>query len=90
MNVKPRSFTLSNFAMGTILGMGFPQAQVHTVHSTSACGKSIPKIAPMAKLHSLLEFALIFISGIFQIGEEKKIAHQIAGCNNLLCVNDAL
>ena len=27
---------MSNFAMGTILGMGFPQAQVHTVHSTSA------------------------------------------------------
>ena len=28
---------MSNFAMGTILGKGFPQAQVHTVHSTSAC-----------------------------------------------------
>ena len=27
---------MSNFAMGTILGKGFPQAQVHTVHSTSA------------------------------------------------------
>ena len=24
--------------MGTILGKGFPQAQVHTVHSTSAEG----------------------------------------------------
>ena len=36
--------------MKTILGKGFPQAQVHTVHSTSACGKPIPKIAPMAKL----------------------------------------
>ena len=52
--------SLSNFAMGAILGMGFPQAQVHTVHSTSAegtsaCGKPIPKIAPMAKLHSLLK-----------------------------------
>ena len=50
----------------------------------------IPKIAPMAKLHSLLAFALIFISGMFQIGEEKKKkitrkTHQI-----LLCVNDAL
>ena len=57
--------------MGAILGMGFPQAQVHTVHSTSA---------------------LIFISGIFQIGEKKitRKTRQIAGCNNLLCVNDAL
>ena len=27
---------MSNFAMGIILGKGFPQAQVHTVHSTSA------------------------------------------------------
>ena len=26
---------MSNFAMGTILGKGFPQAQVHTVHSWS-------------------------------------------------------
>ena len=26
---------LSNFSMGTISGMGFAQAQVHTVHSTS-------------------------------------------------------
>jgi hypothetical protein len=31
---------MSNFAMGTILGKGFPQAQVHTVHSTSAEGPS--------------------------------------------------
>ena len=31
---------MSNFAMGTILGKGFPQAQVHTVHSTSAEGTS--------------------------------------------------
>ena len=40
--------------MGTILGKGFPQALVHTVHSTSAktcaCGKPFPKIVPMAKL----------------------------------------
>ena len=64
---------MSNFAMGAILVMGFPQAKVHTVRvCTSACGKPIPKIAPMAKLHSLLAFVLIFISGIFQIGEEKK------------------
>ena len=27
---------MSNFSMGTISGMGFAQAQVHTVHSTSA------------------------------------------------------
>ena len=25
---------LSDFTMGTILGKGFPQAQVHTVHSS--------------------------------------------------------
>ena len=27
---------MSNFTMGTITGMGFAQAQVHTVHSRSA------------------------------------------------------
>ena len=31
---------MSNFSMGAILGMGFPQAQVHTVRSTSAEGTS--------------------------------------------------
>ena len=31
---------MSNFSMGTISGMGFVQAQVHTVHSTSAEGTS--------------------------------------------------
>ena len=31
---------MSNFSMGTISGMGFAQAQVHTVHSTSAEGTS--------------------------------------------------
>ena len=30
------SKSMSNFTMGTIVGKGFPQAQVHTVHSTSA------------------------------------------------------
>ena len=62
---------MSNFTMGTLLGKGFPQAQVHTVDSmsaegtsainvcTSACGKSFPKIVPMAKLHSLLACAFI-------------------------------
>ena len=32
----PNIFQMSNFAMGTILGKGFAQAQVHTNHSTSA------------------------------------------------------
>ena len=31
---------MSNFTMGTISGMGFAQAQVHTNHSTSAEGTS--------------------------------------------------
>ena len=31
---------MSNFAMGTILGKGFAQAQAHTNHSTSAKGTS--------------------------------------------------
>ena len=40
---------MSNFAMGTILGKGFAQAQV--LLCTSACAKPFPKIiAPMAKL----------------------------------------
>ena len=30
---------MSNFSMGTISGMGFAQAQVYTVHSTSAEGR---------------------------------------------------
>ena len=33
-------FCLSNFATGTILGKGFPQAQVHTNNSKSAKKKS--------------------------------------------------
>ena len=45
--------------MGAILGKGFPQALMHTVHSTCACGKPFPKIVPMAKLHSLLACAFI-------------------------------
>ena len=51
--------TISNFTMGTILEMGFAQAQVHTVHSTSACANPIPEIVPMMKLHSLLACAFI-------------------------------
>ena len=44
-----------DFTIGTILGKGFRQALVHTVHSTPAfgtcaCGKPFPKIVPMAKL----------------------------------------
>ena len=44
-----------NFAIGTILGKGFAQALVHTVHSTRAFGncawaKPFPKIVPMVKL----------------------------------------
>ena len=42
-----------NFAMGTILGKDFPQALVHTDHSTCACGKPFPMIVPMAKLDNL-------------------------------------
>ena len=45
--------------MGTILGKGFPQALVHTVHSTCACGKPFPKIVPMAKLDIALEGVLV-------------------------------
>ena len=56
-----------NFSMGTISGMGFAQAQVHTVHSMSAEATSamscmhecFPKIVPMAKLHSLLACAFM-------------------------------
>ena len=35
---------MSNFAMGTILGKGFPQAQVHTVHSTSVGSSNLTKL----------------------------------------------
>ena len=57
---------MSNFAMGTILGKGFPQALVHTVHSTCACGKPFPKIVPMAKLDILLKGkrTSIFVSNL--------------------------
>ena len=53
---------MSNFTMGTILGKGFAQAQVHTefiaqVLKASACAKPFPKIiVPLAKLHSLIVF----------------------------------
>ena len=52
--------------MGTILGKGFAQAQVHTNNSMSAEGTSammyarvlvqnpLPKSVPIAKLHSLI------------------------------------
>ena len=43
-----------DFTIGTILGKGFPQALVHTVHSTCACGKPFSKIFPMAKLDILI------------------------------------
>jgi hypothetical protein len=48
--------------MGTILGKGFPQALVHTVHSTPAFGKPFPKIVPMAKLDRQIIFieSLVF------------------------------
>ena len=50
---------MSNFAMGTILGKDFVQAQVHTLHSCcdvsmSACAKPFPEVVPIAKLHSLI------------------------------------
>ena len=57
---------MSNFHMGTILGKGFAQAQVHMSIArvpkarvlltlcTSAWAKPFPKIVPMMKLHSLL------------------------------------
>ena len=40
---------MSNFAMGTILGKGFAQAQVHTNHSTSAEGTSAVMYARVCK-----------------------------------------
>ena len=62
--------------MGTISGMGFAQALVHTVHSTSAeysayaCAKPIPEIVPMLKLDILMyEASLVFsrAEGIFYV-----------------------
>ena len=60
------SFELSEFTMGTILGKGFAQTQVHSVFSTSAEGtsaidcmyeclsKTLSQDCPMVTLHSLL------------------------------------
>ena len=53
--------------MGTILGKDFPQALVHSVHSTSvacACGKPFPKIAPMAKLDNRVIVYLVKIASV--------------------------
>ena len=50
--------------MGPILG----KTLMHTFHSTSACGKPLPKIVPMAKL----DIYLFSISGI-----RKKAAENI-------------
>ena len=79
---------MSNFAMGTILGKGFPQAQVHTVHSTcAACGKPSPKIVPMAKLHSLLAFALLFLLGIFSNRRKKGIKNSLLKTSQIVVCN---
>ena len=47
---------MSNFSMGTISGMGFAQAKVHTVHSTSAEGTSAMNCMHecLCKTHSLI------------------------------------
>ena len=81
--------TLSNFAMGTILGKGFPQAQVHEcyeLYARVACGKSFPKIVPMAKLHSLLTCAFLIstYNNLLLKANGRKKPSQIAVCNNLL------
>ena len=45
---------MSGFAMGTILGKGFAQAQVHTEFIAPVPKAQIPKIiVPLAKLHFL-------------------------------------
>ena len=35
LEISSKHARMSNFTMGTILEKGFPQGQVHTVHSTS-------------------------------------------------------
>ena len=55
-----------------ILGNCFPQALVHTVHSTRAfgtcaCGKPFPKIVPMAKLDIFSRFIPFYSIAIYSI-----------------------
>ena len=62
---------MSNFTMGTIVGKGFPQAQVQTVHSTSAEGtsamncmheclwKTLSQDCPHGEVYSLIACAFI-------------------------------
>ena len=67
------------------------KAQVLWTVCTSACGKSFPKIVPMAKLHSLLACAFILstYNNLLLKAKGRKKPHQIAVCNNLLWWNDA-
>jgi hypothetical protein len=56
---------MSNFAMETILGKGFPQAQVHTEFIAQVPKAQVfvenpfPKLCSMRKLHSLILLAFI-------------------------------
>jgi hypothetical protein len=51
---------MSNFAMGTILRKGFPQAQVHTVHSTIQNAAALCSIRMQGQL--FLFFSSSYIS----------------------------
>ena len=62
---------MSNFAMGTILGKGFPQAQVHTNHSTSAEGTSAVMYARKAVCTEISKKKCLHICQYVDISERK-------------------
>ena len=75
MYFDPEKYTLKSnvyiFAMGTILGKGFAQAQVHTNHSTSAKGTSA------------LMYALLLVIFILQdrLGNKQGNSLKEMGCS---------
>ena len=63
---------MSDFTMGTILGKGFPQAQVHTVHSTSAMNcmhnclwKTLSQDCPHGEIRQTQKFGIFMKKGFF-------------------------
>ena len=62
-----------NFAMGTILGKGFPQALVHTVHSTCAHGEirhlifSCLPVLNFAKFFFFRYFKYVYSNNAYEI-----------------------
>ena len=81
---------MSNFAMGTILGIGFVQAQVHTNYSTSAegtsdvcmsvCAKPFPKIGPHGEVaFPTSSLVTAYSRNLFKLGKKYLFSTMVKG-----------